>query len=56
VVHLDTMAKVRTRRGWGYKDKLDPGQKGMWLRNGVAMGAKVQSYVRTRNEQTYILR
>jgi hypothetical protein len=27
-----------------YKDKLDPCQKGIWLSNGVAMGAKVQSY------------
>jgi hypothetical protein len=41
---------VRTRWVWAYKDKLDPWYKSTWLRNGVIMCIKVQSYVRTRNE------
>jgi hypothetical protein len=41
---------VRTRQMWEYKDRFNHNNKNTWVRNGVAMCTKVQSYVRTRNE------
>jgi hypothetical protein len=42
VVHLDITTKVRTRRVWVYKDKLDLWYKSTWLRNGVAIIMNIQ--------------